>query len=66
MSSNNGQNRQQKQSGGYQYGSKTPSKTPRSKSRRSTKRRSSSRSGTKYPYPFQNQANLQRIMALFQ
>ena len=64
MFSNNGQNRQQKQSGGYQYGSKTASKSPRSKSRRSTKRRSPSRSGTKYP--FRNQADLQRVMALFQ
>ena len=61
MFSNKGQNQQQQQQqqqrGGYHI---TPSS-----SRHSTKRNSKSRSPRK-PNPFQNQAELQRIMSLFQ
>jgi len=57
MFSNKGlQQQNQKQSGGYHYGT-TPSKSPRSKSPRSTtKRRSPSRPGPNHP--LQNQAEL--------
>ncbi len=60
MFSNKGlQQQNQKQSGGYHIGS-TPSKSPRS----TTKRRSPSRPGPNHP--LQNQAELHKIMALFQ
>jgi hypothetical protein len=59
MFSNKGQ-QQQKQSGGYHYGT-TPSKSTHSKSRSSTKRLMNNTQN-----PFQNQAELHKIMALFQ
>ena len=58
MNSNQGNNQQQKQSGGYKI-SPTKESTPSK-----TKRRTPSRS--RGPHPFQNQAELQRVMSLFQ
>jgi len=60
MFSNKGQNQQQQQRGGFHMNTHTPSS-----SRHSTKRSSKSRSPRK-PHPFQNQAELQRVMSLFQ
>ena len=57
MNSNQGNNQQQKQSGGYKI-------SPTKESSNSTKRRTPSRS--RGPHPFQNQAELQRVMSLFQ
>ena len=62
MFSNKGlQQQNQKQSGGYHIGTTT---TPSKSSRSTTKRRSPSRPGPNHP--LQNQAELHKIMALFQ
>lgn len=60
MNTDKGSQQQQKQSGGYPYGS-TPSKSRHSKSPPSTKRRNHNTQN-----PFQNPAHLHKIMSLFQ
>jgi hypothetical protein len=61
------QQQQQKQSGGFKYGNTpTPSKSPNSKSPHSKSRSSTKRRMHNTQNPFQNQAELQRVMALFQ
>jgi hypothetical protein len=63
----NKEQQQQKQSGGFTYGNTpTPSKSPHSKSPHSKSRSSTKRRMHNTQNPFQNQAELQRVMALFQ
>ena len=65
MNSNQGNNQQQKQSGGYTVPSKSLHSTKRNSSPSRSQSRSRSRTKTG-PHPFQNQAELQRVMSLFQ
>ena len=63
----NKEQQQQKQSGGFKYGNTpTPSKSPHSKSHDSKSRHSTKRRMHNTQNPFQNQAELQRVMSLFQ